>query len=151
MWTFPRQGSNPCHNSDLSCYSDNTRSLAHCAAKELTEEEPLYCGWNVQRMRASGEGWGGKDRCFHHPGKLMVTSLNLSTLPASLLTPLGPRDEAPWMPGCCLSSSRPRWCVRSSQKSPGLVGGEAGPPGVRTDPPTWSLKGSILQLRLITG
>ena len=29
MWKFPGQESNLCHNSDLSHYSDNVRSLTH--------------------------------------------------------------------------------------------------------------------------
>ena len=35
MWKFPGQGSNPCLSSDLSCYSDNTRSITHCTTREL--------------------------------------------------------------------------------------------------------------------
>ena len=34
-WKFPGQGSNPYHSSDLSCCSDNTRSLTSCAIKEF--------------------------------------------------------------------------------------------------------------------
>ena len=35
MWKFPDQGSNPCHSSNQSHYSDNTRSLTHWATREL--------------------------------------------------------------------------------------------------------------------
>ena len=35
LWKFPGQGSNLCHSSDLSCYSDNTRSWTHCITREL--------------------------------------------------------------------------------------------------------------------
>ena len=32
----PGQGLNPCHNSKLSCFIDNTGSLTHCATREST-------------------------------------------------------------------------------------------------------------------
>ena len=35
MRKLPRQGLNPCHISDPSCYSDNMRSLTHCATREF--------------------------------------------------------------------------------------------------------------------
>ena len=35
MWKFLGQGSNLCHRSNPSCWSDNTRSFIHCAIKEL--------------------------------------------------------------------------------------------------------------------
>ena len=33
MWKFSGQGWNPCHSSDPSHCSDNTRSLTHCATR----------------------------------------------------------------------------------------------------------------------
>ena len=41
MWKFPDQGSNPYPSSDLSHCSDNTRSLAHCATRELSQSNIL--------------------------------------------------------------------------------------------------------------
>ena len=35
LWKFLGQGSNLCHSSDPSCCSDTTRSLPHCATREL--------------------------------------------------------------------------------------------------------------------
>ena len=35
VWKFPCQGLNPHHNSNLSCFSDNTWFLTHCATREL--------------------------------------------------------------------------------------------------------------------
>ena len=35
MWKFLGQGSNLCHSSNLSCCSDNARSLTHCTTREL--------------------------------------------------------------------------------------------------------------------
>ena len=35
MWKFLGQGSNPSHNSNLSCCSDNTRDLTSFASREL--------------------------------------------------------------------------------------------------------------------
>ena len=35
MWKFPGQGSNSCHSSDPSHYSDNARSLTHYASGKL--------------------------------------------------------------------------------------------------------------------
>ena len=37
MWKFPGQGSNPCHSSNLSRFSDNAGSLTCCATKELCD------------------------------------------------------------------------------------------------------------------
>ena len=34
IWKFLGQGSNPGHSNDLSCCSDNTGSLTHCATRE---------------------------------------------------------------------------------------------------------------------
>ena len=35
MWKFPDQGLDLCHSSDLSCCSDNARSLTCCTTREL--------------------------------------------------------------------------------------------------------------------
>ena len=35
MWKFPGQGSNTSHSSNLSCFSDNTRSLTDWATEKL--------------------------------------------------------------------------------------------------------------------
>ena len=46
MWKFSGQGLNPCHSNDLSCCSDNARSLTHSTTRELLcqfFEEPPYC------------------------------------------------------------------------------------------------------------
>jgi len=49
-WKFLGQGLNPCHSKQLSCCSDNARSLTHCATRELWSfiptVSPLYC-WNI--------------------------------------------------------------------------------------------------------
>ena len=37
MWTFPGQGLDLRHSSDPSCCSDTTRSLTHCATRELLD------------------------------------------------------------------------------------------------------------------
>ena len=42
MWKFLGQGLNLCHSSDLSCCSNNGRSLTHCTSRELQREFQLW-------------------------------------------------------------------------------------------------------------
>ena len=42
MWKFLGQGLSPPHNRDLSCWNDNTRSLTHCATRELLSVYPFW-------------------------------------------------------------------------------------------------------------
>lgn len=42
----PRPGIDPCHSSDLSCCSDNTESLTHCATRELPAQLLKVFSWN---------------------------------------------------------------------------------------------------------
>ena len=44
MWTFPGQGSNPCHNSNPSCCSDNAGSLT-CCVTELPRTAYFWQSW----------------------------------------------------------------------------------------------------------
>ena len=43
MQKFPGQGSNPCHSNDPNHSSDNTRSLACCATRELLKICFVFC------------------------------------------------------------------------------------------------------------
>ena len=49
IWNFPGQGLNPHHSSSPSCCSDNTRSLTHCATKELLP----FISWILEFMAKS--------------------------------------------------------------------------------------------------
>ena len=61
--SFLGQGLNPHHSSHPSCCSDNTRSLTHCATRELQREghvfsvEVPFCGGQVPERDLANTCW----------------------------------------------------------------------------------------------